>query len=143
MKISSFALAMLAMAASPTLVAAESDPQETTLQTVHAMARAPAPIRGHDAMVLLALETNLTARDVRMVLATEARNEYYDFRFERDTARRFAASLGAERFADLVAGRPITLHSPEVLEAARNMVASTSGGWTRDGRVAMVVLAGR
>lgn len=141
MKISSFALALLAAAASPVLAAAEADPQETVLQTVRATSNAPAPIGGHDALKLLALETNLTARDVRLVLTTEARNARYDFRFERDMARRFEDSLGPERFADLVAGLPIALHSPAVLEAAGNMTAATSSGWARDGQVAMVVLA--
>lgn len=141
MKISSFALALLAAAASPALAAAEAGPQETNLQTVRAVSGAPAPIRGHDALKLLALETDLTARDVRLVLTTEARNARYDFRFERNMARQFEASLGSERFADLVAGLPIELHSPAVLEAAANMTAAASGGWTRDGRVAMVVLA--
>jgi hypothetical protein len=139
MKTSSFVLALLAAATSPALAAAEGGPQETNLQTVRAVAEAPAPIRGHDALKLLALETDLTARDVRLVLTTEARNARYDLRFERDMARRFAASLGPERFADLVAGLPIELHSPAVLDAASNMTASASGGWARDGRVAVVV----
>lgn len=141
MKISSFALALLAAAASPALAAAEAGPQETNLQTVRAVSGAPAPISGHDALKLLALETDLTARDVRLVLTTEARNARYDLRFERDMARQFEASLGSERFADLVAGLPIELRSPAVLEAAANMTAATSAGWARDGQVAMVVLA--
>jgi hypothetical protein len=141
MKLSSFALVLLAAAASPALAAAGADPQETNLQTVRAVSGAPAPIRGHDALKLLALETDLSARDVRLVLTTEARDARYDFRSERDMARRFEDSLGAERFADLVAGRPIALNSPAVLEAARGMAVAASGGWRRDGQVAMVVFA--
>ena len=95
-------------------------------------------------MKLLALETDVTARDVRLVLTTEARNERYDVRSERDMARRFAASLGQERYSNLIAGLPIALHSPAVLEAARNMTAAVSDR-SRDSqpdtRVAMVVLA--
>ena len=140
MKLSSLALALLAVAASPTLVASEADPQETSLQPVRAVLAPPAPIGGHDALKLLALETDLTARDVRLVLTTEARNERYDFRSERDMARQFENSLGSDRFAALVAGRPIELHSPAVLEAARNM-AATADGWTRDGQFAVVVSA--
>lgn len=140
MKLSSLALALLVLAASPTLFAAEAAPQEKSLQPVRAELDAPAPISGHDALKLLALETNLTARQVRLVLTTEARNERYDFRSKRDMARQFENSLGSDRFAALVAGRPIELHSPAVLEAARNM-AATADGWTRDGQFAVVVSA--
>ena len=142
MKISSFALALLAVAASPVL-AAEAGPQETDLQPIRAITEAPAPIGGYDALKLIALETDLTARDVRLILATAASNERYDFRFQRDMARQFETSLGTERYSDLVAGRPIELHSPAVLEAASNMTAAVSGARDRplDGRVAMVVLA--
>ena len=141
MKLSSLALALLVLAASPTLFAAEAAPQEKSLQPVRAELDAPAPISGHDALKLLALETNLTARQVRLVLTTEARNERYDFRSDRDMARQFENSLGSDRFAALVAGHPIELRSPAVLEAARNMAAATAGGSARDGRIAMVVFA--
>lgn len=140
MKISSFALALLAAATSP-LVAAEASPQETDLQPIRAITEAPAPIRGYDALKLLALETDLTPRDVRLVLFTTARNERYGVRSERDMARHFEDSLGTERYSDLVAGRPIELHSPAVLEAARSMTASVPGARQPDSRVAMVVLA--
>ena len=139
MKLSSLALVLLALAASPALFAG-ANPQQKSLQPVRAELNAPAPISGHDALKLLALETDLTARDVRLVLTTEARNERYDFRSERDMARQFENSLGSDRFAALVAGRPIELHSPAVLEAARNM-AATADGWTRDGQFAVVVSA--
>ena len=139
MKLSSLALVLLALAASPALFAG-ANPQQKSLQPVRAELNAPAPISGHDALKLLALETDLTARDVRLVLTTEARNERYVFRSERDMARQFENSLGSDRFAALVAGRPIELHSPAVLEAARNM-AATADGWTRDGQFAVVVSA--
>ena len=140
MKLSSFALALLSVAATPAFAASAADPQETDLQPVRAEIETAAPIGGYDALKLLALETDVTARDVRLVLATEARNERYDVRFQRDMARRFAASLGPARYSDLIAGRPIALHSPAVLEAARNM-AATADGWTRDGQFAVVVSA--
>lgn len=139
MKLSSLALVLLALAASPALFAG-ANPQQKSLQPVRAELNAPAPISGHDALKLLALETDLTARDVRLVLTTEARNERYVFRSERDMARQFENSLGSDRFAALVAGRPIELRSPAVLEAARNM-AATADGWTRDGQFAVVVSA--
>ncbi len=139
MKLSSLALVLLALAASPALFAG-ANPQQKSLQPVRAELNAPAPISGHDALKLLALETDLTARDVRLVLTTEARNERYVFRSERDMARQFESSLGSERFSDLIAGRPIELHSPAVLEAARNM-AATADEWTRDGQFAVVVSA--
>lgn len=144
MKLSSFALALLAVATSPTLVAAEADPQEKSLQPIRAELDATPPISGHDALKLLALETDLTPRDVRLVLATEARNQRYAVRFERDMARQFEASLGSERFDDLVAGLPIALHSPAVLDAARSMaITRGSDGGSRDRqadtRVAIVV----
>ena len=139
MKLSSLALVLLALAASPALFAG-ANPQQKSLQPVRAELNAPAPISGHDALKLLALETDLTARDVRLVLTTEARNERYDFRSERDMARQFENALGSDRFAALVAGRPIELHSPAVLEAARNM-AATADEWTRDGQFAVVVSA--
>ena len=139
MKLSSLALVLLALAASPALFAG-ANPQQKSLQPVRAELNAPAPISGHDALKLLALETDLTARDVRLVLTTEARNERYVFRSERDMARQFENSLGSDRFAALVAGRPIELRSPAVLEAARNM-AVTADEWTRDGQFAVVVSA--
>ena len=140
MKLSSLALALLAVAASPTLVASEADPQETSLQPVRAVLAPPKPIGGYKALKLLALETDLTTHDVRLVLTTEVRNARYDFRSDLNKARQFESSLGSERFSDLVAGRPIELHSPAVLEAARNM-AATADEWTRDGQFAVVVSA--
>lgn len=140
MKLSSLALALLAVAASPTLVASEADPQETSLQPVRAVLAPPKPIGGYKALKLLALETDLTTHDVRLVLTTEVRNARYDFRSDLNKARQFESSLGSERFSDLIAGRPIELHSPAVLEAARNM-AATADEWTRDGHFAVVVSA--
>ena len=140
MKLSSLALVLLALAASPALFAAEAGPQEKSLQPIRAEIDAPAPIGGHDALKLLALETDLTTHDVRLVLTTEVRNARYDFRSDLNKARQFESSLGSERFSDLIAGRPIELHSPAVLEAARNM-AATADGWTRDGQFAVVVSA--
>ena len=107
MKLSSLALALLAVAASPTLVASEADPQETSLQPVRAVLAPPKAIGGYKALKLLALETDLTTHDVRLVLTTEVRNARYDFRSDLNKARQFESSLGSERFSDLIAGRPI------------------------------------
>lgn len=131
-----YALMLLAAAAMPALATAgtgsREDPQQTTLKTVRAVPGTTTPFRGQAALQLLALETDLTARDVRLVLATETHNLPYAFRFQRDMGRQFAGALGQERFADLVAGLPIALHSPAVLEAARAMTAWASDSWARD-----------
>lgn len=134
MKISSFALALLAAAASPVFAAPEADAQETNLQPIRAEMPASAPISGYRAWQLLALETNLTARDVRLVLTTVARDERYRVRADRDMARQFEGSLGPERYSDLVAGLPVELHSPAVLEAARNMAAAGFDSGNREQR---------
>lgn len=143
MKASLSMLALLAAAAFPAFAAPDPDAQEIDLQTVRAEMAAPAPISGYRAWQLLGLETNLTAKDVHLVLTTVARDERYRFRADRDMARQFEQSLGSERYADLVAGLPVELHSPAVLEAARNMTASASGARDRDpqpyGRVAVVI----
>lgn len=135
MKISSFALALLAAAASSAFAAPAADAQETNLQPIHAERPASAPISGYNALQLLALETNLTAKDVRLVLTTVAHDERYRVRAQRDMARGFEQSLGPERYSDLVAGLPVELHSPAVLEAARSMAAATGRGQRSDGRV--------
>lgn len=127
MKASLSMLALLAAAASPAFAAPDPDAQEIDLQTVRAEMAAPAPISGYRAWQLLALETDLTAKDVRLVLTTVARDERFRFRAHRDMARQFEQSLGSDRYSDLVAGLPVELHSPAVLEAARNMTASASG----------------
>ena len=54
MKLSSLALVLLALAASPALFAG-ANPQQKSLQPVRAELNAPAPISGHDALMLLAL----------------------------------------------------------------------------------------
>ena len=142
MKTSSFALALLVAATCPALAAAGNpdgtDPQQTTLKTIRAE---PAPIRGHDALELLALETDLSARDVRLVLTTEAHDARYVFRSQRDMARQFADALGPARFADLVAGLPVRLQSPAALDAAREMTASTPAAPERDDMALVAVLA--
>ena len=126
MKASLSMLALLAAAAYPAYAAPDPDAQEIDLQRVRAEMAAPAPISGYRAWQLLALETNLTAKDVRLVLITVAHDERYRFRADRDMARQFERSLGSERYSDLVAGLPVELHSPAVLEAARNMAASAT-----------------
>lgn len=84
---------------------------------------APQPIRGQRALDLLALETGLTPRLVRTVVTHRAA-ENYAFRHERTAARQFQAVLGEERYATLMAGRPIELYSMQVREAVRSMATS-------------------
>ena len=140
MRTNLLALTLLAAAASPAFAAApKADAQETNLQPVRATMAKPAPISGYHALQLLALETNLTAKDVRLVLTTVAHDARYRFRANRDMARGFEQSLGPERYSDLVAGLPIVLHSPAVLETARSMAAAASHAGDRDGRVVMVM----
>lgn len=107
-----------------------SEPQERMLETVRATAHAPTPIVGFRAMQLLGIETDMDARQVRMVLTTEANHQAYLFRRDQKVAWHFAQSLGDERFADLVAGKPIRLYSPAVLEAARSMAMVPNDGKT-------------
>ena len=128
MKTSSLTLALLVAAASPALVVADADAQETNLRPIRAEMAAPAPISGFRAWQLLALETNLTARDVGLVLTTVAHNERFRFRADRDMARGFERALGSERYSDLIAGLPVELHSPAVLEAARGMAQADPPG---------------
>ena len=54
---------------------------------------------GYDALKLLALETDVTARDVRLVLATSGGNERYDVRFQRDMRAASAALPGPARYS--------------------------------------------
>ena len=141
MKISSFTLALLATAASAAFVVPAAGAQETNLQPIRAEMASSAPITGYHAWQLLGLETNLTARDVRLVLTTVTHDQYFRFRADRDMARQFAQSLGPERYTDLIAGLPVELHSPAVLEAARNMAASgaPNQGQRLDGHAVAVV----
>lgn len=138
MKASLSMFALLAAAASPAFAAPKADAQETNLQPIRAEMAAPAPIGGYRACQLLALETNLTAQDVRLVLTTVAHDERYRIRADRDMARQFEQSLGSERYSDLVAGLPVELHSPAVLEAARNMAAQGAETRAPAGRVTLV-----
>ncbi len=103
---------------------AAGNPQEATLEPVRAVQ--PKPIVGYPALQLLGLETGLTAPQVRMVLTTEARHAYYRFRKDRDSKRQFERELGSQRYADLIDGQPIALHSPAVLEAAQGMASTPS-----------------
>lgn len=121
MKASPLMLALFMTAASPVFATSNVDAQERNLETVRARMSAPPPISGFRAWQLLALETQLTTKDVRLVLTTVARDERFRFRADRDMAREFQRALGPERSSDLFAGRPIELRSPAVLEAARGM----------------------
>lgn len=115
-------LAMTVIAAAPAFA---GDPQETTLDPVRASHEKP--ISGFRAMQLVALETNLSAPQVRTVLRTESQHARYQFRAQRNWANQAEESLGTARFAALINGQPIELYSPAVLQAVRGMngVAAT------------------
>ncbi len=138
MKTTFFFLTLLAAATAPAF-AADGNPQQTTLNPVRAIS--PAPISGFHALQLLGLETGLSTPQVRMVLTTVSHDANFRFRAERNMARQFTQSLGPERYTDLIAGHPIELHSPAVLEAARNMAASgaPNQGQRLDGHAVAVV----
>jgi len=121
-------MSMLLLAATTLSVQAGPSPagdqRTTNLNTVSTIA--PEPIRGQRALELLALETDLTPRIVRMVLTHRAA-ESYSFRFQRNAARQFQSTLGEERYASLMEGQPIELYSMKVRDAVRSS-ASTSHG---------------
>lgn len=117
-------LAMASLSASIAVAAPDDEQRTTNLTPVSSTASKP--IRGQRAIELLALETDLTPRLVRSVM-THNPAEYYGFRLEINAARQFQASLGEERYSNLMAGRPIELYSAQVREAVRSR-ASTSHG---------------
>ena len=71
----------------------------------------------------LARETGLSERQVRMVVG--ARTSYADYRYTFDrTQRRFREALGADRYRDLIAGRPIPRYRQgDGVDGARILVA--------------------
>jgi hypothetical protein len=114
------ALLAIAVLAAPAFAASSGQQGETSLQPVRATAQ-PVPIGGYRAIQLLALETDLTPKQVQMVTKTVARHERFHLRAEQKVGQRFAQALGSERYARWAAGHAIPLHSPAVLEAARGM----------------------
>jgi hypothetical protein len=132
MKAFPLALVLLSAAAAPAFAGGNDPQQETNLNPVTAARPAMPPIGGFQAIRLLALETDLTPRQVRMVENTVAHDEYFRFLADKKVAERFALALGRERYADWAAGRPIQLHSPAVIEAARNMASAAKNGRGRD-----------
>lgn len=118
--------------------AAGGEPQDrTTLKPIRAVNQPPQKIfSGYQADKLLALETGVTPRDVRMIETTVARNEHYKFLRQRKIERRFAEALGSERFAMWSSGHSIQLYSPAVIEEANRMAGRASDRDTLD-RVAV------
>lgn len=57
----------------------------------------------------LALETGLSERQVRMVMGPHSGYADYRLNFDR-TRKQFRQALGAERYQDLLAGRPLPLY---------------------------------
>ena len=103
--------------------AAGGDPQDgTTFKPVRAVVQPPQKIfNGHRADKLLALETNVRPRDVKMIETTVARNARYQFGWQQKTGKRFADALGPERYAAWTHGQPIQLYSPAVIDEANRM----------------------
>ncbi|MFT3754724.1 MAG: hypothetical protein QM769_02050 [Pseudoxanthomonas sp.] len=136
MKTTPLALSLLALAtaAMPALAADDGPQQETNLNPVIAEKPAPRPIGGYKAKQLLALETNLTPQQVRMIEHTVASRQEYRFLFQKKVAKQFKESLGSERYAAWATGHPIALHSPAVLEAVRGMANATDGHDTEASR---------
>ncbi len=118
--------------------AAGGEPQDgTTLKPIRAVAPPPQKVfRGHQADQLLALETGVRPRDVRMIETTVAHDAQYELGWQKRTERRFAEALGPERYNAWSSGHSIQLYSPAVIEEANRMAGRSSGRDTLD-RVAV------
>ncbi|TLX22868.1 hypothetical protein [Thermomonas fusca] len=118
--------------------AAGGEPQDgTTLKAVRAVAQAPQKVfRGHQADQLLALETGVRPRDVRMIETTVARNARYQFGWQQKTGKRFAEALGSDRYNAWSRGHSIQLYSPAVIEEANRMAGRAPNSSTLE-RVAV------
>lgn len=116
------ALLAATLLAAPAFANAGEPQDGTTLKPVRAVAHAPQKIfRGHQAAQLLALETGVRARDVKMIEINIARKTRYQFRRQQETEQRFASALGPARFSAWSSGRPIQLYSPAVIQEANRM----------------------
>ncbi len=116
------ALLAATLLAAPAFANAGEPQDGTTLKPVRAVAHAPQKIfRGHQAAQLLALETNVRPRDVRMIEIAVFRQMPYQFRSQQRAGQRFAQALGPERYAAWSHGRPIQLYSPAVIQEANRM----------------------
>lgn len=76
----------------------------------------------------LAAETGLSERQVRMMVGAHSGSPEYRVNFLR-TQKQFRQALGAKRYNDLVAGRPIPLYRQGGdATPARTLVADVAGG---------------
>ena len=82
----------------------------------------PKPFSGQQAINLLALETDLTPRQVRMIVQHNPMM-HYTFLSEVKADRQFRQALGEARTTAYFDGDPIQLYSYKVREAARAMTA--------------------
>ena len=98
--------------------------QRGELGTVNVKAP-PKPFTGQQAINLLALETDLTPRQVRMVVQHNPAM-HYNFMSEIKTDRQFRQALGDARTTAYFNDKPIELYSDKVKEAARAMTARQS-----------------
>ena len=121
---------LLSIACATAFAAGQTAPREQgTLGSVHISATQP--IRGQLAINLLALETDLTPRQVKVLMSHSPDDSYMYF----TTARledQLHNALGDDRYDALNDGRPIALHSAKVMQAMHAVAASaqadSSGG---------------
>lgn len=108
-------------------------PQDgTTFKPVRAVVQPPQKtFHGHQADQLLALETNVRPRDVKMIETTVAHNARYQFGWQQKTGKRFEEALGSERYTAWANGQPIQLYSPAVIDAANRMAGLAPDHGTR------------
>ncbi|MBW8823205.1 MAG: hypothetical protein JF567_03045 [Xanthomonadales bacterium] len=116
---------IFSLASVTALVANDASAQQRgELGTINVKAP-PKPFTGQRAINLLALETDLTPRQTRMVVQHNPA-EYYHFMSEIKADRQFRQALGDARATAYFNGEPIELYSDKVKEAARAMTAQQS-----------------
>ena len=132
MKVSYLFVPLLSVACATAFAAGQTatpkNPQGT-LGTVRI--KSVQPIRGQLAINLLALETDLTPRQVRSLLSHGPEDSYMYFTSAKAEDQLHGA-LGDARYDALNEGRPIPLYSAKVMQAVHAIAASapadSSGG---------------
>lgn len=133
MKTTLFLVSLLAAAGAPAFAA---DPPlikngQSTFRAINVTSQEP--IHGQRAMNLIALETDLTPRQVRHIMLHNP-TQYYTFMSEIKADRQFQQALGQKRYSALMDGLPIQLHSDKVMQA----VAATNSDVARFAVVAAI-----
>jgi len=129
-----------AVLAGPALAGEPQEKPIPTLAPVHPELAPPVRqrvFRGYQADQLLALETGVRARDVRMIQNTLQSHANFRTRAEQKIGKRFAQALGEERYTTWANGRPIRLYSPEVINAANRMAGLAPEPSATEARVAI------